>query len=68
MKQVFQQKENHLTKHDQELVSIYNTLKANKEDREELHRICEAQAEKASQDRVDIEKKISERFNKLLDK
>lgn len=54
--------------HDDKLENIFNTLKANKEDREELHRICEAQANQAEEDKVKIDNRINERFQKLLDK
>lgn len=59
---------NHLHKHDEWLTNHDNILKANKEDREELHRLNELLATQLETDKAKIEERSMERYNKLLDK
>ena len=42
IKERFKETNAHLIRHDEQIVSIHNSLKIAKEDREELHKITEA--------------------------
>ena len=65
---LFDEKQNHLLQHDAEVKLIHNTLQANKEDREELHRNADYQADKLETYNAAMDKKLNEKTARLLDK
>ena len=64
----FERKEHHLRDHDAEIKHIHKMLSVNEADREELHTICNQLDQKMEEYNLALEKKLNEKFTKLLDK
>ena len=54
--------------HDAELKNVYATLEQNKEDREELHRQCDHQADKLESYNAAMGKRLEEKCQKITDR
>ena len=68
VKKTFDEKQEHLQLHDFNIQDINNTLVANHEDRQELHKKCEFNLSTTEDLNNKMQKQLNEKFQKLLEK
>jgi uncharacterized FlaG/YvyC family protein len=68
MKSTFEDKQNQLDHQSAEIKNINASLEINREDREDLHHICEKTNERMETLNEQMNGRLNEKFNKLLDK